>query len=58
MVYTSDGRGKRKDRRVVRAVTNVEAMDIAAKARGWRGMDMLRVSCLGRLKVPHKIGEQ
>jgi hypothetical protein len=50
-VYTSDGRGKRKDRRVVRATTASDAMDVAAEARGWRGMVKVRARRLGDLKT-------
>lgn len=49
-VYASDGRGKRKDRRIVRAATASDALDVAAEARGWRGMIEVRATCLGSLK--------
>ena len=47
-VYASDGRGKRKDRRNIRATTATEALDIAAKQRGWRPMIRSRATRISK----------
>lgn len=49
-VYASDGRGLRSDRRSVVAATSGEAVEIAAKERGWRAIAFTRASRMNEAK--------
>ncbi len=46
-VYASEGRGKRKDQRVVQAERASDAMSLAKKARGWGNETYVSATCLG-----------
>ncbi len=49
-IYASEGRGKRKDQRIVQAERASDAMTFAKEARGWGRETYVSAVCLGPVR--------